>query len=76
MPRYHFIHYARCDTRFFYRERVSYLMMDVPYPYTKATAPTDQMLVKVGYVRDVGADCPATKAMLQQPATETLQKIP
>jgi len=42
----------------------------------KATAPTDQMLVKVGYVRYVGADCPATKAMLQQPATETLQKIP
>jgi len=30
MPRYHFIHYARYDTRFFYRERVSYLMMDVP----------------------------------------------
>jgi len=42
----------------------------------KATPWTTQILVKVGYVREMGTDCPATKAMLQQPATETLQKSP
>ncbi len=41
----------------------------------EATPWTAQMFVKVGYVREVGTDCPLTKAMLQQPATETLQKI-
>jgi hypothetical protein len=34
-----------------------------------------QMLVKVGYVKEVRTDCPATEALLQQPVAKPLQKL-
>jgi len=41
----------------------------------KVAVPTGQMLVKVGYVREVLPDCKATESMSHQPTTETLHKI-
>jgi len=35
-----------------------------------------EMLVKVGYITEVMTNGPSTEAMLKQPVTEPLQKLP